>query len=103
MRARTVFKSDLPMIHEGEALILLEAIEWLVELEVDHVYIEMDSSRVVQGLNSLSMDASEYGFILSNCRQLFSNLPNFHVSFVKRQANLVAHSLARAAADFACY
>jgi hypothetical protein len=38
----------------------------------------------------------EFGSIISECQWLLQHYPNFKISFVRRQANFVAHTLARA-------
>ena len=54
--------------------------------------------RVVDSFKSQNSDANEFGNIIYNCKTLFSNFyENSRVEFVRRQANEVAHSLAKVA------
>jgi len=68
---------------------------------MSNVSIELDCKLVVDGILDKSTNQSEFGKIMSDCMMLLSNYPNFKISFVKRQANFVAHSLARASKLYA--
>ncbi|XP_045822393.1 uncharacterized protein LOC123915300 [Trifolium pratense] len=82
----------------GEALGLLSALNWVHELNLGPVDFELDSKIVVDSFHSNKCDATELGDIISHCKQLFSNYyNNSSVEFIRRQANEVAHSLAKAA------
>ena len=96
--ARTVCFSPLCEVHVGEALGLLSAMDWVHLLQLGTVDFEMDAKRVVDSINYSHTDVTEYGNIISNCKTLFSQFyENSCVEFVRRQANEVAHSLAKAA------
>jgi ribonuclease HI len=82
----------------GEALGLHSALQWLSDMQLDNVNFETDSKLTVDAFLSTWNDLSEFGSIISSCRSLFRNLfSNSRVEFVKRQANAVAHTLAREA------
>ena len=49
---------------------------------------------VVNSLSSLSLDCSEYDFLISDCVCLRGN-GNYSIRFVKRQTNKCAHVLTR--------
>lgn len=97
--ARTDCFSPMCDVHVGEALGLLSAMDWVHLLQLGTVDFEMDAKRVVDSINSsYTSDVTEYGNIISNCKALFSQFyENSCVEFVRRQANEVAHSLAKAA------
>jgi hypothetical protein len=62
------------------------------------VEFELDSKRVVDSFHSLNQDFTEFGVILHQCKLMFSNFySNSSVEFVRRQANEVAHNLAKTA------
>jgi len=66
------------------------------------VDFETNSKLTVDAFLSTRNDLAEFGSIISSCRFLFRNLfSNSRVEFVRRQANTVAHALAREAACFA--
>jgi hypothetical protein len=56
----------------------------------------MDCFQVFQDLKSIELRTTEYGEIIEACKELLSLNRNFRVSFVKCQANRVAHELSRA-------
>ena len=59
---------------------------------------ETDSKLTVDAFLSTRNDLSEFGCIISSCRSLFSTFfSNSRVEFVRQQANVVAHALAREA------
>jgi hypothetical protein len=68
------------------------------ELNLGPVNFELDSNKVVDRFHASTHDATEFDDIITHCKSLFSQFyNNSRVEFVKRQANEVAHSLAKAA------
>jgi hypothetical protein len=68
------------------------------ELNLGPVYFELDSKLVIDGFHSNNHDATEFGEIISHCKRLYRSFyVNSSVEFIRRQANEVAHSLAKAA------
>lgn len=51
---------------------------------------------VVNSVISPKEDFSEFGLIIRACLNLLSSFPNFGVSFSRRQASDVVHTLAKA-------
>jgi ribonuclease HI len=77
---------------------LLFAIQWLSDMALDHVDIALDSKIVTDAFHKQLPDVTEFGHILSTTRRLFSSsFTNSRVEFNRRQANEVAHVLARVA------
>ena len=81
---------------EAEAWGLLEAIKFVVVKDISYVIFESDCKVIVDIVNSSHLPQNELGDILSTCKDLISIHTSFIVNFVKRQANEVAHSIARA-------
>lgn len=52
---------------------------------------------MVDSIHSQSLDLSEFGSIISACKRLLALNTTYRVVYVRRQANVVAHSLARVA------
>jgi len=92
---------DIP-IREGEALVVLASIKWLMDLDTWLAFVEINCKQVVDALKCNSGDFFEFGSIISQCKVLLCMVPNFQVSFVRRQAILEAHALARASRNYAC-
>ncbi|KAL8488022.1 hypothetical protein ACS0TY_024339 [Phlomoides rotata] len=86
---------------EGEAIGLFEALSWIKELDIRNVEIEMDAQVVVSAFNSRdSSSISVFGDIIQACKNVFISYPHCKVGWVNRQANELAHNLARVARDF---
>jgi ribonuclease HI len=82
---------------EGEFIALLEALKAMNQRGYSHVIFETDSKNVVDAIHHFRGGCSEFSIIVSNINNILSCNQNFMVKFVKRQANMVAHTLARAA------
>jgi ribonuclease HI len=96
--AKTEWFTPKCEVHLGEALGFLSALNWVHELNLGPVEFELDSKRVVDSFHSSNQDFTEFGVILNQCKLMFSNFySNSSVEFVRRQANEVAHNLAKAA------
>jgi DNA primase large subunit len=74
----------------------LEALQWLHNADISNVYIEVDCLQVVQAINNKLRNNNEFGIIIELCRSLLNMIQNCNVSYVRRQANRVAHELAQA-------
>ena len=86
---------------EGEAVALLEALHFADANRWDRVVFEFDSSTLVQVLSSQGHGDSEFHAIVSSIIYQLTLHSNFEVKFIRRQANMVAHTLARAACSWA--
>ena len=82
----------------AEAVGLHTALDWLSDQHFDNVDFVLDCKRVVNSVNSSLDDSSEFGCIITACKQLLvDRFQNSHVESSRRQANKVAHELAQAA------
>lgn len=100
--AKTCWISPILNVDEGEAYGLLTAINWILELQLENVIFELDSKRVVDSFGSRMRDFTNFGSIIFYCRHfLVSFLKNSKVEFSRRQANVVAHVLAKVAPSLA--
>lgn len=66
-----------------------------------NVHFEVDSKGVVDELFSTRENFTEFGVIVDHCKSLISSFTNFSTKLIRKQANKVAHSLARAAVLYA--
>lgn len=55
----------------------------------------MDLILRVDGLKSSNLEITRFGSIVKECRELLSSFRNSHVKFVRRHANITAHSLTK--------
>ena len=83
-------------VKEAEGMALKEVLSRVLTLSLQNVQFETDSKSVVDSLQHDVEDRTEYGAIIKDCRALISLGVNFTVLFIKRQANGVAHQIARA-------
>jgi ribonuclease HI len=82
---------------EGEALALMEAMKEVIQRGFHFVIFESDSKIVVDAIHSRQSGVSEFSLLISSIQSLLSLHNYFEVKYVRRQANKVAHYLARAA------
>jgi ribonuclease HI len=82
---------------EGEATALLEAMREAYAKGLTNIIFESDSKVVVDAIHANYQGTSELYSILSSIRALLHCNANFEVKFSRRQANMAAHTLARAA------
>ncbi|XP_058776277.1 uncharacterized protein LOC131650592 [Vicia villosa] len=94
--ARTEWFSPCTDVAIGEALGLLKTLNWVHELGFDNMNFELDAKRVVDSVTNPKPNDSDFGAITGECNRLMALFfRNSHVEFVRRQANEVAHALAR--------
>ena len=88
------------IVLEREAVALLDAIHFADVNTWDQAIFESDSATLVQTLSSSGHGDSKFYAIVSSIIYQFSFHSNFKVKFVKRQVNMVAHTLTRAACSW---
>ncbi|XVF87254.1 hypothetical protein PTKIN_Ptkin18bG0104100 [Pterospermum kingtungense] len=81
--------------YEALALALYEAITWVSVSGYERVIYETDAQVVVQAIKNSMADTTEFGSIIQNCKTLLYSKPMSKVMFTRRDANGVAHVLAR--------
>uniref|UniRef100_A0A803NGP8 RNase H type-1 domain-containing protein n=1 Tax=Cannabis sativa TaxID=3483 RepID=A0A803NGP8_CANSA len=86
-------KLDPPL---AETLSMREALSWLMNKNWQQVFLETDCLTVVKAIRSHVEMLSCFGIVIRDCRCLLKELKNVSLCFVKRLANMVVHSLARA-------
>ncbi|CAN1752594.1 hypothetical protein LINPERHAP1_LOCUS4809 [Linum perenne] len=98
---QTGWERGQPEVKEGEAWSLLEALKWARDSNQTRVIFEVDSQQVALAVRGHAANMTEFGEIISKCRTIIQENPNFVVDFVRRDRNLVAHELARRSFSFA--
>jgi ribonuclease HI len=96
IRTETTWRDETCSIYEGESIALIEALHALEQQDITHVIIESDSKSVVDAIRHVRGGSSEFSFFISQINNILSCNPNFMVKFIKRQANMVDHTLAKA-------
>ncbi|XP_058742674.1 uncharacterized protein LOC131615213 [Vicia villosa] len=104
LRARTEWFSPITDVDTVEALGLLAAINWVLDLGYDNVVFESDSKSVVDSVTIHKPNDSDFGTITRVCYQVLTHSTrNFQIKFIRRQANEVAHALAKATPSLASF
>jgi ribonuclease HI len=83
--------------NEGEALALLEAMKELQQRGFNNFIFETDAQNLVGAIRRRSSGVSEFSTIVNKIKCMLSLFPGFEVKPIRRQANRVAHTIARAA------
>ncbi|KAL2504532.1 RNase H domain-containing protein [Abeliophyllum distichum] len=76
-----------------------EALSWIKTKFPEVQTIEMDTLLVHNALQNDGVDNSYFGILIEECRVLARELPNLEFNWVKRLANQVIHTLAKAASS----
>ena len=82
-------------VTEAEARGVQEALIWIEELGLQHVTVESDSELVVHALQRDIVYLVEVGHTIEVCKEKLGQRTDIAVVHVKKQANRVAHLLAR--------
>jgi ribonuclease HI len=84
-------------IMEGESIASPEAMKVVTHGGFSNVVFETDSKSTVDAIHTLRGGTSEFSSIIFQIQNMLLCNPNFMMEFIKRQTNMVAHTLARAA------
>ncbi|GAU33973.1 hypothetical protein TSUD_61040 [Trifolium subterraneum] len=103
MAGMTQWQQTMISSVEGEAWALLLAMEEARYKVLDRVQFESDSKVLIEAIHMKRRGNSEFLSIVHDILSLMSSFINFKVKFVRRQANLVAHTLARATNSWASF
>ncbi|GAU23341.1 hypothetical protein TSUD_237950 [Trifolium subterraneum] len=103
MAGMTQWQQTVMSSVEGEAWALLLAMEEARYKGLDRVQFESDSKVLVEAIHMKRRGNSEFLSIVHDIISFMSSFLNFEVKFVRRQANSVAHTLARAANSWSSF
>lgn len=95
IRGRTMKFNGRVQVLEAELVGILEAIRWSAEFQRHTITIESDSLCSVQAIKGRDQNQLEAGLLVDQCRDMLKSREWVSLSFVKKQANRVAHLLAR--------
>ena len=80
---------------EMEALATTRAVELAVEIGLDRIIFEGDSSIVIRGLTDQVPNFTPLGFLIKQANELANQLTHVKFQHMGREGNSVAHNLAR--------
>ncbi|KAF7822031.1 putative ribonuclease H-like domain, reverse transcriptase zinc-binding domain-containing protein [Senna tora] len=83
-----------------EALAVLEGMKQAQLMCCNRIIIESDAQRVVNLLNKGNTDVSYLGLVNEDILELKSHFSSIPFNWVKREANMVAHTLAHSVVNF---
>lgn len=90
-------------VFEAETNGVLEAIRWIMELNIFNVDIESDSMLTVKAFAGGSSNVLEVGNMIREGRALLNDRTDSSLSYVNKRANKVAHLLARVPCEVGCF
>jgi hypothetical protein len=73
-----------------------EAICEVMQRGLSHDIFESDIKFFVDVVTSRQLGTFEFNIVISHIKSLLLLVPNFEITFVNRQTNMIVHSLARA-------
>jgi hypothetical protein len=69
------------------------AMKWAQNLNFDHVKFEKDSKILIDTVHLFTIGIYEFSSVVLSIQSSY----NFEVKFIRRQVNIIAHALAKAA------
>lgn len=82
-------------VWEAESVGVLEAVLWTRELPAQPIIMETDSLLSVNAIIRPNSNRLELGLILEHIRDFLDRNNGLSIAFVRKQANKVAHKMAR--------
>ncbi|XP_057793238.1 uncharacterized protein LOC131009850 [Salvia miltiorrhiza] len=99
IRGKSFKMPGLRSVEEGELIGIKEALSWLKELGFERGWVDSDSKRACDVINTGERNILELGAIASHCRDILELFPGIRVRHIRREQNAAAHYLAKAARD----
>ncbi|PNX80526.1 eukaryotic translation initiation factor 3 subunit c [Trifolium pratense] len=96
VQAHTMIFPFVVTTAECEATAIKHALALALSNGFERVIFESDCQQVVNALCNDYLYANELGTLLSTCSSFLNSNANYNIAYVRRQANRVAHNLARA-------
>jgi len=88
--AKTMNFAAVHAVDVDEALGLYHVLEWLSDMQLDNIDLEVDSITQL-AFYARKDDVSEFGNVITTCCSIFSTkFTNSRVEFIRRQANVLA-------------
>lgn len=102
IEGRTVTLQNPADVFKAETIGVREALAWVLSREERRVTIETDSKLTVEAIMGKRKCMLEVGHIIDQCPVMLQLLPKVSVKYVHKQANKVAHGLARISCIINC-
>ena len=72
-----------------------EALSWMKNLKISKVILEIDCLNVYSPLITQTPNPNGFGLIIEDCQELVKLVGEVRFSFVRRSANVAAHTIIR--------
>lgn len=95
LQGRTMKFAGSISVLEAEMVGILEALKWLQDFPEHNILEESNSMLSVAAINRGDKNQLEIGDLIEQCRVILHNRSGVLVVFARKQANKVAHLLAR--------
>ena len=95
--------SGAVIVLEAELTGIWEAMVWSRDVAESPVIVESDSLLSIQAINNGHDNILESGDLVQQCQEEIRSSSRISVSHVKKQANKVAHNLARIPCELNCF
>jgi ribonuclease HI len=96
VQAHTMYLTFEVTVNECEASTLKHALLIALSSGFERVIFQTDSQTIVNSILNDYRYENELGTLLSTCKSLLSVNASYNITFVRRQANRIAHNLTRA-------
>lgn len=90
-------------VFEAEIKGILKVLYWAGELGISNIVFESDSMLSVTAIGKEITNVLEVGHMIQECRNILEVRHDFSLIFITKQANKVAHSLARVPCKAFCF
>jgi ribonuclease HI len=84
-------------IIQGKTIAIIEAMKGVKRRGFVNVIFEFNSKSIVDATHYLHIGVFEFSSLICKIKNMLSLFSSFGVKFIKRQTNMVAHKLVRAA------
>lgn len=90
-------------VMDAECIGVREALSWIMNFQNKKVKVESDSLLTIRALQGKKCNLMETGHVIESCRSMLQQLPLVSINHVRKQANRMAHSLAKITCSLNCF
>lgn len=102
LEGRTVAMGKAANAFEAECIGVREALSWVKNRTDRDVVVESDSKMTIEAITGDHEYVLEVGHVIDQCKMLLHSLTGTSVKHIRRQANKVAHGLAKMPCSVNC-
>lgn len=87
---------------EAESIGIREALSWVLQRGEQKLIVESDSLLSVRAVHHKKNYLLEVGHVIEDCKMFLHSMSDCRVTHIRKQANKVAHSIARIPCSINC-